>query len=246
MRKRYTQAFFGIACICLFGVLGANIASAQPFSLFTSSDLTVGSRGQAVIDLQGILSEMGYLSVPRNVPLGYFGPLTKSALMKYQTALGVKATGYFGSETRTAIFSQFSSNRWVDSSGTLGIGMSSASNSGGSNSSSMTTSSGSNNATQSGSSMTALTPTGYWYNGSWYNSLPNLATTTPIVSGYWYNGTWYSANSGTYVTSSSGSNTTSNGGTGYWYNGVWNAVNTNQTGGGYYSSNPGYATGGSY
>ena len=48
-----------------------------------------------MLALQNILIQKGYLSSDSNT--GYFGVLTKAALIKYQTAMGISpAVGYFG------------------------------------------------------------------------------------------------------------------------------------------------------
>ncbi len=90
-------------------------AHAQVYpNVFVGRDLTLGSSGQDVVFLQGLLSEMGYLNVPISVPLGYFGSLTQSALAQYQAAIGVSpASGYFGSITKTAMTNAFASRGWL-------------------------------------------------------------------------------------------------------------------------------------
>ncbi len=67
------------------------------------ADLTIGSHGAGVEMLQTMLIEKGFLNIPAGVSKGYFGPLTKEALKKYQASLGVKATGYYGPLTRAAV-----------------------------------------------------------------------------------------------------------------------------------------------
>lgn len=65
-------------------------------------DLAVGAEGADVSTLQSILIVEGHLTI--DTPTGYFGPLTKAALVSYQRKLGVKpATGYFGPLTRAAM-----------------------------------------------------------------------------------------------------------------------------------------------
>ncbi len=59
--------------------------------------LGYGSRGTEVSVLQTILIEKGYLNAEAT---GFFGTLTKNALMKYQKAGGISATGYFGEKSR--------------------------------------------------------------------------------------------------------------------------------------------------
>ncbi len=77
-------------------------------------DLTVGSTGQDVVVLQGLLSEMGYLEVPLGVPLGYYGKLTQSAVARYQEVQGVyPSSGYYGSATKSAMRSHFNLRGWL-------------------------------------------------------------------------------------------------------------------------------------
>src|SRR3989338_4897822 len=58
-------------------------------------DLSMGVRGDDVTCLQVYLNAGGHLSVSAT---GYFGSLTKAAVMKWQSANGVSpASGYFGS-----------------------------------------------------------------------------------------------------------------------------------------------------
>lgn len=78
----------------LQGGTGTGVTSA------ISSDLTVGSSGTSVVVLQQALVAQGYLTMPAGVAMGYFGSLTKAAVMKWQAANGVPATGYFGPISR--------------------------------------------------------------------------------------------------------------------------------------------------
>lgn len=67
-------------------------------------DLTVGSTGADVTALQTFLASKGFLTMPAGVAMGYFGPLTKSALAAYQAANGIApAAGYFGPKTRASV-----------------------------------------------------------------------------------------------------------------------------------------------
>lgn len=63
-------------------------------------NLTVGSRGDDVKQLQNFLIGKGYLG---GSATGYFGGLTKAALVKLQKELGLPATGYFGAMSRAAL-----------------------------------------------------------------------------------------------------------------------------------------------
>ncbi|MES3031431.1 MAG: peptidoglycan-binding protein [Patescibacteria group bacterium] len=62
-------------------------------------NLEVGSQGTDVSELQKFLNAKGF---PVDVT-GYFGELTKDALINYQTSVGLPATGYFGPLTRTLV-----------------------------------------------------------------------------------------------------------------------------------------------
>ena len=69
--------------------------------LFTR-DLALNATGPDVTSLQQLLISQGYLA-PQYVT-GFFGPLTKQALIKYQVAKGIApAIGYFGPITRTSV-----------------------------------------------------------------------------------------------------------------------------------------------
>jgi hypothetical protein len=63
-------------------------------------NLTIGSRGSDVTCLQDYLGAQGYFSVAST---GYFGPITRSSVAKYQAAKGISpAVGYFGPITMAA------------------------------------------------------------------------------------------------------------------------------------------------
>lgn len=65
------------------------------------TNLTIGSRGTDVVQLQQFLVGKGFLTMPAGVAYGYFGPLTQSALARYQASVGIApAVGYFGPITR--------------------------------------------------------------------------------------------------------------------------------------------------
>ncbi len=65
-------------------------------------DLIIGSEGADVLSLQIFLATQGYY--PRALFTGYFGPLTKQALIRFQSATRIKpASGYFNAATRTRV-----------------------------------------------------------------------------------------------------------------------------------------------
>lgn len=69
----------------------------------SNMDLYFGSQGDAVVTLQTFLESHGFLTIPAGVAHGYFGSLTKMAVMKYQELVGIRSTGYYGPLTRAAM-----------------------------------------------------------------------------------------------------------------------------------------------
>lgn len=73
-------------------------------SVSASGNLTLGSRGTAVVTLQKFLIKKGVGSASRVVADGSFGPITQKALAEYQASVGIKpAAGYYGAITRAYI-----------------------------------------------------------------------------------------------------------------------------------------------
>ena len=69
-----------------------------------NTNLTIGSRGADVTALQEVLVAGGYLVMPAGVAYGYFGALTRSAVIQYQLAKGISpAAGYVGALTRASL-----------------------------------------------------------------------------------------------------------------------------------------------
>jgi hypothetical protein len=92
----------------------AQLAGLKPTSTSTGTsssssytftrDLTLGSTGADVVELQKILVAGGYLQLPTGVSMGYFGAMTKTAVAKWQAAVGIApAAGYFGPMSRAKI-----------------------------------------------------------------------------------------------------------------------------------------------
>lgn len=91
----------------------AQIAALQAGSVTTpavsapSQDLTLGSKGAAVTDLQNYLVAQNKgvkAAALASAPKGYFGAMTKAALAEFQAAVGITpAAGYYGAKTRAAI-----------------------------------------------------------------------------------------------------------------------------------------------
>jgi murein L,D-transpeptidase YcbB/YkuD len=60
----------------------------------------MSARQTEISDLQNLLIEKGYLVIPAGVAKGTFGPKTRAALIKFQKANGLNASGYFGPLTK--------------------------------------------------------------------------------------------------------------------------------------------------
>jgi Putative peptidoglycan binding domain len=75
--------------------------SAQPSCPSLSRNLSSGSRGADVIQLQDFLIAQNLL--PQGDNTGYFGRLTKTAAVQFQTQRGLPTTGFVGPLTRAAI-----------------------------------------------------------------------------------------------------------------------------------------------
>jgi peptidoglycan hydrolase-like protein with peptidoglycan-binding domain len=65
-----------------------------------SGPLKEGAQGDAVIALQTRLKALGYFTSDIT---GYFGPITKQALMTFQGAVGLEQVGFVGPATRAAL-----------------------------------------------------------------------------------------------------------------------------------------------
>jgi peptidoglycan hydrolase-like protein with peptidoglycan-binding domain len=76
---------------------GSSVGASANFT----ADLTVGSTGSQVVALQQMLVAQGHLVMPQGVAMGYFGPLTRAAVARWQAANGVApAVGYWGPISR--------------------------------------------------------------------------------------------------------------------------------------------------
>ncbi|OGO77536.1 MAG: hypothetical protein A2Y23_07670 [Clostridiales bacterium GWB2_37_7] len=68
--------------------------------------LRYGSRGTAVVTLQKALTAQGYL---RGAADGIYGSMTKSAVIKFQTAKRIQIDGIAGNQTQTYLYAQTTS-----------------------------------------------------------------------------------------------------------------------------------------
>ncbi len=69
----------------------------------TGENLSVGSRGTAVVTLQKFLKAKNVGSASLVVADGSFGPITKRALSEYQASVGLTADGVYGPKTKAYI-----------------------------------------------------------------------------------------------------------------------------------------------
>ncbi len=116
--KVSTSVIVGASLIFVFATMllvpTSKVNAAEYPNILVDSNLTVGSTGQGVVVLQGLMSELGYLNVPIGIPFGYYGQLTKNAVASYQSARNVTpAVGYFGPVTKIAMHADFSSHGWL-------------------------------------------------------------------------------------------------------------------------------------
>ena len=84
----------------------AKINTTTTSTVTLTKDLKMGDSGDQVIRLQKFLERKGLLSFPSGAKEGYFGSLTKRALIVFQKSVGLAPTGYCGTMTRKAIASQ--------------------------------------------------------------------------------------------------------------------------------------------
>ena len=68
-----------------------------------AKNLQVGASGSNVANLQTFLEAKGFLTMPAGTAAGYFGGLTKQALIAFQKSVGLPDSGYCGPMTRAAI-----------------------------------------------------------------------------------------------------------------------------------------------
>lgn len=80
--------------------------------------LTVGTSGSDVATLQNILEEKRFLVMPKGVTKGFFGSLTRIAVGKYQTSVGLPSNGVFGPLTKVKLISQMKNSAVLPDAGT--------------------------------------------------------------------------------------------------------------------------------
>ena len=86
----------------LAALSGQTVNASSGLSLSFTQNLTIGSDGSEVVTLQQMLVAQGHLVMPAGVAYGYFGPLTREAVSRWQTKRGINpATGYWGPISRS-------------------------------------------------------------------------------------------------------------------------------------------------
>lgn len=80
----------------------------SPVNVF-SRTLEINNSGKDVTALQIILEQKGLLKIPSGVSRGFFGRLTRNAVIEYQKSVGLPPVGIFGPLTRARIVSEQSS-----------------------------------------------------------------------------------------------------------------------------------------
>lgn len=81
------------------GTVQGEVLGASTFNF--TRNLSYGVTGDDVTELQKVLMAEGYLKI--KAATKWFGPLTKSALVKWQAKNSIPATGYFGSISRNFV-----------------------------------------------------------------------------------------------------------------------------------------------
>jgi hypothetical protein len=77
---------------------GGQVLGASAFNF--TSNLSLGSSGNDVTNLQNLLTQEGFYTGPVT---GYFGPLTQAAVKAYQLKHGLPNTGFVGPLTRAQL-----------------------------------------------------------------------------------------------------------------------------------------------
>ena len=88
--KTFKMLLFSLATIFFLTFSHSAVSAHSP-------DLHEGVSGNDVKELQVKLQKLGYFQV---APTGYYGSVTKSAVVQFQREFGVSATGFTGPQTR--------------------------------------------------------------------------------------------------------------------------------------------------
>lgn len=97
MKKRYIRLI--VLTVCVLTILFA----AVPTAMAASPNMSIGSRGDDVTALQSKLLSLGYLDYPNAT--GYYGTLTRTAVIRFQSINGLSADGIAGPLTQGKLYS---------------------------------------------------------------------------------------------------------------------------------------------
>ncbi len=106
MYMKISTTLFYIVLICIFSVVNFTNAQVENSCLVLVKNLTTGSKGNDVANLQRFLISKGF-NIPalteRSAAAGFFGEETKKAVTEYQRSVSVSSTGFVGPQTRGKI-----------------------------------------------------------------------------------------------------------------------------------------------
>jgi peptidoglycan hydrolase-like protein with peptidoglycan-binding domain len=108
MKKIVFGLMLSLAIFAGSAAVHAETAVSQKVSFM--STLSVGSSGAAVTALQQLLVAKGFLTAS---PTGYYGGMTKAAVIAYQKANGLDAVGFLGPKTRARLNAEMTSGGTV-------------------------------------------------------------------------------------------------------------------------------------
>ncbi len=83
-----------------------------------SHPLSVGASGADVVALQVALEQRGLLELPQGVVNGFFGSLTRAAVIKYQASKGLPQVGAFGPLTMAKLNAELGAGTALPNTGT--------------------------------------------------------------------------------------------------------------------------------
>jgi peptidoglycan hydrolase-like protein with peptidoglycan-binding domain len=112
MRNKPFLFFSSIAMALVMLFSGAQ-AYAQSFSVVTGGTMKIGSRGANVSAMQQLLASHPYIYPAARVT-GYFGPLTREAVVQFQLAYDLAPDGVVGPFTRAKMNSLIAAGRGLD------------------------------------------------------------------------------------------------------------------------------------
>lgn len=97
MNKRKLRLIVTVICVATI------LFAAVPTAMAAAPTMSLGSSGSHVTDLQNALRSLGYLDYPSAT--GYYGTLTKTAVIRFQNNNGLSADGIAGPATQSKLAS---------------------------------------------------------------------------------------------------------------------------------------------